>query len=61
MPWADRTCGLWTSPGRPMKGMVFIDPEGLHGDALREWADAAARHARGLPPKPCTPAAHKRR
>jgi hypothetical protein len=47
--------------GRPMKGMVFIDPGGLHGDALREWVDAAARYARGLPPKPGAPAARKRR
>lgn len=42
--------------GRPMRGMVFIDPAGLHGDALREWVDAAARYARGLPPKPVTSA-----
>jgi TfoX/Sxy family transcriptional regulator of competence genes len=37
--------------GRPMKGMVFVDPAGLHGDALRQWVGAAADHARGLPPK----------
>ena len=42
--------------GRPMKGMVFIDPEGLHGDALRQWVDAAAGYARGLPPKTAAPA-----
>ena len=36
--------------GRPMKGMVFIDPAGLQGDALRQWVDAAAGYARGLPP-----------
>jgi TfoX/Sxy family transcriptional regulator of competence genes len=47
--------------GRPMKGMVFIDPAGLHGDALRQWVDAAAGYARGLPPKPVTAAARKRR
>ena len=35
--------------GRPMKGMVFVDPAGLHGDALRQWVDAAAGYARGLP------------
>lgn len=40
--------------GRPMRGMVFIDPAGLHGGALRQWVDAAAGHARGLPPKPAT-------
>ena len=38
--------------GRPMKGMVFIDPPGLQGDALRQWVDAAAGCARGLPSKP---------
>jgi TfoX/Sxy family transcriptional regulator of competence genes len=27
--------------GRPMKSMVFVDPEGLRGDALRQWGDAA--------------------
>jgi TfoX/Sxy family transcriptional regulator of competence genes len=37
--------------GRPMKGMVFVDPAGLHGDALRQWVGAAADYARGLPPK----------
>ena len=36
--------------GRPMKGMVFIDPAGLHGEALRQWIDAAAGYVRGLPP-----------
>lgn len=41
--------------GRPMKGMVFIDPESLDGDALRQWVDAAAGYARGLPPKPAAP------
>ena len=34
--------------GRPMKGMVFVDPAGLHGDTLRQWVDAAAGSARGL-------------
>jgi hypothetical protein len=43
--------------GRPMKGMVFIDPSGLQGDALRQWVDAAAGYARALPSK----AARKRR
>jgi TfoX/Sxy family transcriptional regulator of competence genes len=36
--------------GRPMKGMVFIDPAGLQGNALRQWVDAAAGYARSLPP-----------
>ena len=47
--------------GRPMKGMVFVDPAGLEGDALRQWVDAAAGYARGLPPKQATPPARKRR
>jgi TfoX/Sxy family transcriptional regulator of competence genes len=46
--------------GRPMKGMVFVDPEGLHGDALRLWVDAAADYARGLPPKSAPPASRHR-
>ena len=37
--------------GRPMKGMVFIDPAGLHGEALGQWIDAAASYVRGLPPE----------
>ncbi len=46
--------------GRPMRGMVFVDPEGLRGDALRQWIDAAAGYAGGLPPKPATPARKRR-
>ncbi len=46
--------------GRPMKGMVFIDPAGLQGDALRRWVDAAADYARGLPRKPAPPARKRR-
>ena len=42
-------------------GQGELDPEGPHGDALREWVDAAARYARGLPPKPVTSAGRKRR
>ena len=37
--------------GRPMKSMVFVEPGGLAGAALRRWVDAAAEFARGLPPK----------
>lgn len=37
--------------GRPSKGMVFIEPAGLEGPALKRWVDAAADYARGLPPK----------
>jgi len=45
--------------GRPVKGMVFVEPGGLHGAALGEWA--AAAFARALPPKPATRSARKRR
>jgi hypothetical protein len=37
--------------GRPMKGMVFVEPAGLHESELRHWAGAAAEYARSLPPK----------
>lgn len=47
--------------GRPMKGMVFVDPAGLHGDALRQWVCVSAGFARGLPPKRPVPAARMRR
>jgi TfoX/Sxy family transcriptional regulator of competence genes len=40
--------------GRPMTGMVFVGPGGLHGPALRDWVDAAAGYARSLPPKRAT-------
>jgi hypothetical protein len=40
--------------GRPMKGMVFVEPGGLQGTALREWVAAAMSFARALPPKPAT-------
>jgi hypothetical protein len=46
--------------GRPMNGMVFIEPEGLQADSLRQWVDAAASYARGLPPKPAAPARKRR-
>jgi TfoX/Sxy family transcriptional regulator of competence genes len=38
--------------GRPMKNMVFVEPGGLVGTALRRWVDAAAEYARGQPSKP---------
>lgn len=38
--------------GRPMKGMVYVDPEGTVSDAsLAEWVDAGADFAASLPPK----------
>lgn len=46
--------------GRPMKGMVFVEPAGLHGNALRHWVGAAATYARSLPPKHSAPARKRR-
>ena len=38
--------------GRPMKGMVYLEPEGFQRDEdLREWVERAARFAASLPPK----------
>ena len=37
--------------GRPMKGMVFVEPDGLNGPALRQWVAEAAAFARSLPAK----------
>jgi TfoX/Sxy family transcriptional regulator of competence genes len=47
--------------GRPMKGMVFIEPEGLGGAALERWVSAAAEYTRTLPPKTATSSSRKRR
>jgi hypothetical protein len=44
-----------------MKGMVFVEPGGLEGTALRRWVEAAAAFTRGLPPKPAKPSARQRR
>ncbi len=38
--------------GRPMAGMVYVEPAGLIGDALRGWITEAVVFARSLPPKP---------
>jgi hypothetical protein len=46
--------------GRPMKGMVFVEPEGLHDDALQQWVTAAVSYARTLPPKHAAPARNRR-
>jgi TfoX/Sxy family transcriptional regulator of competence genes len=38
--------------GRPMKGMVFVEPRGLRDDeALRGWVSDAASFAASLPPQ----------
>jgi TfoX/Sxy family transcriptional regulator of competence genes len=39
--------------GRPMKGMVYIAPDGIRSDdALAEWVAAGVSYALALPPKP---------
>jgi hypothetical protein len=35
--------------GRPMRSMVFVEPEGLEGAALGDWISAAASFALSLP------------
>jgi hypothetical protein len=38
--------------GRPMKGWVMVDPEGLDSDLqLRDWIDRATEFVRSLPAK----------
>ncbi|HSD24270.1 MAG TPA: TfoX/Sxy family protein [Solirubrobacterales bacterium] len=38
--------------GRPMKGWVFVSPEGTSDDeGLGEWVEAGAGYAASLPPK----------
>ncbi len=38
--------------GRPSKGMIYVEPEGVESDAaLREWVDRALRFTTTLPPK----------
>jgi hypothetical protein len=38
--------------GRPMKNMVYVDPPGYRGRALRAWVETAAAHTRTLTAKP---------
>lgn len=37
--------------GRPMTGMVYVEPAGLRGVALRNCVEKAVAYARSLPPK----------
>lgn len=37
--------------GRPLTGMVYVEPAGLRGRALRTWVERAATFVRTLPPK----------
>jgi len=42
--------------GRPMTGMIFVDPPALATDAsLGAWVRRGAAHASSLPPKPPKP------
>ena len=42
--------------GRPMTGMIFVDPPALASDAgLAAWVARGARYAGSLPPKPAKP------
>jgi hypothetical protein len=34
-----------------MKGMVFVEPDGLNGPALGQWITEAAAFVRSLPAK----------
>jgi uncharacterized protein YndB with AHSA1/START domain/TfoX/Sxy family transcriptional regulator of competence genes len=47
--------------GRPMKGMVFVDPPGFAKDAdLKRWLDQARAFAESLPPKNGKPSPHRK-
>ena len=37
--------------GKPMKGWVMVEQDGLDDNALREWLDKAKRFVQTLPPK----------
>jgi TfoX/Sxy family transcriptional regulator of competence genes len=37
--------------GKPMTGMVYVDPAGLDDSDLRRWVGEAAAYARTFPPK----------
>ncbi len=42
--------------GRPMTGMIFVDPPAIAAEAgLAGWATRGARFAASLPPKPAKP------
>jgi hypothetical protein len=45
--------------GRPMKGMVFVEPPGYRGAALDAWLAAADEYVRSLPPKHSRPRSGK--
>jgi hypothetical protein len=45
--------------GRPMKGMVFVEPPGYRGAALDAWLAAAAEHVRSLPARKPRPPSRK--
>ena len=42
--------------GRPMRGLVYVEPEGVDGpSALARWVALGVAHAASLPPKAAAP------
>ena len=37
--------------GRPMRGFITVQPDGLNGDRLNRWVEEAFVRAESLPPK----------
>ena len=37
--------------GRPLRGMVFVEPAGIRGASLRHWVGESVAFARSLPAK----------
>jgi len=37
--------------GRPMSGMVYVEPSGLQGAAVRRWVGKSLAFVESLPPK----------
>ena len=48
---ADPSARPFYPAGKPMKGWVLIDPDGLEGAGLGDWIDRALAFVEGLPPK----------
>jgi TfoX/Sxy family transcriptional regulator of competence genes len=48
---ADPSARPFDPAGKPMKGWVLIDPDGLEGAGLGDWIDRALAFVEGLPPK----------
>lgn len=48
---ADPSARPFDPAGKPMKGWVLVDPDGLEGACLGDWIDRALAFVEGLPPK----------